>query len=329
MNPKKLSQKLKSNQSFISESFLEETLTSLKLKGVNFIDCGFSKITWKDSLIQGFSFSDCKFNKNKWNLNKIENCQFSNCSFIENLWENVNFTNCTFVNCSFKKAVLNNCAFTNSLVDSANFIDECTWSGTLKDTKFLRGKWLKTTLQWSEVSGSHLYLTDFKDKNFPWAKAQGTVFDDCNMGECDFSNLTLTNLTFSDCQFDLLNLTKSTPLNVDFIESRIKKVIAPGLNAEYLQMGRTNIDAGNFEDITLTMASVFTEAKLTNISYNGSKMGMAVFEKANIENCTFENADFQGFNLADAKLKNVSFNNAEIKNLHLSDTIKDNVIGLD
>lgn len=61
----------------------------------------------------------------------------------------------------------------------------CTWSGTLKDTKFLRGKWLKTTLQWSEVSGSHLYLTDFKDKNFPWAKAQGTVFDDCNMGDCD------------------------------------------------------------------------------------------------------------------------------------------------
>lgn len=312
----------------MTEAFVAETLANFQLKILDFLEYNFTETTWKDLTIQESSFTNCQFNENNWIKAKIENCRFVNCVFTGNTWQNAIFNHCTFINCEFIKSTFTHCSFNHCLIDSAKFIDQCIWSGTLTETKLLRSSWPDTILDWSEVINGHFYQINFKEKAFPWTKAQGSIFDDCHMGESIFNHYTLANLTFSRCRFDLLDLTQSTLLNVDFIESKINKLMAQKLNAEYLQMGRTAITEGNCEDMIISMASIFTAARLTNMTFKRAKIGMAIFEKADIASCSFEKAEFSGCNLADANLRTVSFTDAKMKNLHLSDTLMEDVTGL-
>lgn len=202
---------------------------------------------------------------------RMENESFSSCDFTGFKFANFHFHDTNFENTIFTDAEFEGC--------SISFSVQSRMEGCHLDVKFMRG----STLSGLDLTNVILKGAEFSNCAFQAAtlhknKVEGSKFID----SCDFTNATISNVKFEDCDINGAIFKDATLEATSFKLERIKDVI--------------------FSDVT----------------YTGGDFKVAKVCSCNFSNAVIESVKIEGGHFFDSKLNGVDFTNIKGKKLTAS-----------
>lgn len=151
----------------------------------------------------------------------------------------------------------------------------------------------------SRIESKAYHAVDFTTESLV-----GTIYDDCQFDNCDFSELELLKVEFIDCLIKNCNFS-----NVKFSESGLKEVrfsnckftgahlqhLNPFLlemsfhqcNFEYASFYKLACPNTHFVGCNFTQTD-FSEAELNNAHFDNCNLSEAIFDRTNLEKADFK-----------------------------------------
>lgn len=132
---------------------------------------------------------------------------------------------------------------------------------------------MKKTLKFEEINSITKY------------EYTGIIFENDNIANFDFGSYYTANLTFINCTFDIVDLSRTNNIYCTFINCAF-----------------TNCYFGKCE----IKSSFFDHSNFENCNFWGADIYDSI-----LCNCLFLNCDFQSFTIMDCKLSLITFQNIE------------------
>ena len=169
----------------------------------------------KKKYIQDTSFENLDSSSEQIILAEYESCTFKYCDF-----SNYNFSNFSFVDCEF-----NSCNLSLIALDNTSFRNVKSKQCKMLGLHFEHCQEFNLSFSFENTQLNH--------SSFYKIKIKKTIFDQCQLYECDFSESDLSNSAFKNCDLsgaifdntilEKVDLSSSSNYIIDPEKNRIKK----------------------------------------------------------------------------------------------------------
>jgi len=134
----------------------------------------------------------------------------------------------------------------------------------------------------------------FKKNDFTKTPLPIGEYECCTFINCDFSNSTLADIRFLECEFSGCNLSLAKLTNTTLADVKFKECKMLGLHFEDCNEFGLSV---SFEYCSLNLSS-FYKVRLIKTSFKNSQFQEADFTECDLTGSVFDNCDFSGATFA-------------------------------
>jgi fluoroquinolone resistance protein len=131
---------------------------------------------------------------------------------------------------------------------------------------------------------------EFNGKDFVQSKLKFADYEYCTFINCNFSNLDLSDISFTECEFEGCNLSNVQLNNTTLRETKFKSCKMLGVQFDKCNTMLFSID---FDTCQLNLSSFF-KLGLKNTKFIDSSLKEVDFTESDLANMNFVNCDLSG-----------------------------------
>jgi uncharacterized protein YjbI with pentapeptide repeats len=150
------------------------------------------------------------------------------------------------------------------------------------------------------------YITDqkFEKEDYAVTKFEKADYEGCYFLNCNFSNVDLSDVNFTDCEFIDCNLSSAKIIQTTFGDVQFKDCKMLGLHFENCN---EFIFSAKFDNCILNLCS-FYKRKMKKTNFAGCSLHEVDFTEADLSESGFDKCD-----LKDAKFENTMLEKADLR----------------